>query len=71
MESTQITGGRGRPRETIKKYLEMNELDRNMVYDRAQWHHLIHEADPFSGIRLGYKHLKKHACFRVHFQFHQ
>jgi len=37
MEGSQITRGRGRPwktiRETIKKSLEINELDRNMVHD--------------------------------------
>jgi len=36
-EGRQITRGIGRPRkfirETIKKDLEINELDRNMVYD--------------------------------------
>jgi len=35
MEDSQITRGRGRPkkttRETIKKDIEINELDRNMV----------------------------------------
>jgi hypothetical protein len=39
MESSQITRGKRRPRKTIrestKKDLEINELDRNMVYDRA------------------------------------
>jgi len=42
MDSSQITRGRGRPRktkrETIKKDLEISELDRNMVYDRALYH---------------------------------
>jgi len=37
MEDSRITRDRGRPRrtirETIKKSLEINELDRNMVYD--------------------------------------
>jgi hypothetical protein len=41
MEGSQITRGRGRPRktirETIKKDLETNELDRNMVCDRRLW----------------------------------
>jgi hypothetical protein len=39
MEGSQITRGRGRRRktikETIKKDLEINELDKNMVYDRT------------------------------------
>jgi len=46
MEGSQITRGRGRPRktirETIRKNLEINELDGNMVYDRTLWHKLIH-----------------------------
>jgi len=33
-------------RETIRKDLEVNELDPNMVYDRTLWHNLIHVADP-------------------------
>jgi len=41
---------RGRPiktvRDTIKKYLEINELDRNMVYDITLWCTLIHEINP-------------------------
>jgi len=39
MKDSQITRGRGRPRktirETIRKDLEINELDQNMVYDRT------------------------------------
>jgi len=39
MEGISITRCRGRPRktirETIKKDLEVNELDRNMVLDRT------------------------------------
>jgi len=31
---------------TIKKDLEINELDRNMVYDRTLRRNLIHVADP-------------------------
>ena len=50
MEESQIKRGRGRPRktirETIKKDLEVNELDPNMVHDRTLWRHLIHVADP-------------------------
>jgi len=42
--------GRGRPRktirETIRKDLEVNELDTNLVYDRTLWRNLIHVADP-------------------------
>jgi hypothetical protein len=45
-----IKRGRGRPRktirETIRKDLEVNELDPNMVYDRTLWRNLIHVADP-------------------------
>jgi len=37
MENSQITRGRGKPRktiiETIRKDIEISELDRNMVYD--------------------------------------
>ena len=40
----------GRPRktirETIRKDLEVNELDPNLVYDKTLWRHLIHVADP-------------------------
>jgi len=50
MEDTPITRGRGRPRntirETIKKDLEINYLDQNMVYDRTLSRNLIHVADP-------------------------
>jgi len=57
MEESQVKRGRGRPkktiRETIRKYLEINELDPNMVFDRTLWRHLIHVANPLSGIRLG------------------
>jgi len=39
MEESQTSRGRGRPRkiiiETIRKDLEINELDQNMVYDRT------------------------------------
>jgi len=51
MEDSPITRGRGRPRktrrETIKKDLEINELDPNMIYD--DWTlrcYLIYVADP-------------------------
>ena len=33
-------------RETIRKDLEVNELDPNLVYDRTLWRNLIHVADP-------------------------
>jgi len=33
-------------RETIKKDLEINKLDQNMVYDRTLWRNLNHVADP-------------------------
>jgi len=50
MEDSQITRGKGRPRktirETIKKDLEINELERNMVYNRTLWSNLIHVTDP-------------------------
>jgi len=46
MEGTQITRGRGRPRKTIKKDLEINELEKDMVFDRTLWHRLIHVANP-------------------------
>jgi len=35
MEDNYITRGRGRPRKTIRKDLDVNELDPNMVYDRT------------------------------------
>jgi hypothetical protein len=53
MEESQIKRGRGRPRKTIRKDLEVNELDLNIVYDRTLWRNLIHVATPLSGIRLG------------------
>ena len=50
MEESQIEGGRARPRKairgTIRKDLEVNELDPNMVCDRTLWRNLIHVADP-------------------------
>jgi hypothetical protein len=49
MEGGQITRGRGRPRktirETIKKDLEINELEKDMVLDRTLRRCLIHVAD--------------------------
>jgi len=46
MEDSQIPKDKGRPRKTIRKDLEINELDRNMVYDRTLWRNLIHVANP-------------------------
>jgi len=50
MEGSQIIRGIGRrrrtKRETIQKDLKINELDRNMVFDRTLWRRLIHIADP-------------------------
>jgi len=50
IEGSQITRGRGRPRktirETIKKDLEINELEKDMLFDRTLWRCLIHVADP-------------------------
>ena len=50
MEESQVKRGRGRLRktirETIRKDLEVNELNPNLVYDRTLWCHLIHVADP-------------------------
>jgi len=50
MEDSQITRGKGKSRktirETVKEVLEMNESDRNMVYDRTLWRNLTNIADP-------------------------
>jgi len=46
MEESQVKRGRRRPKKTIRKNLEVNELDPNMVFDRTLWRHLIHVADP-------------------------
>jgi len=50
MEDSQIPKGRGIPRKTngktIRKDLEINDLDLNIVYDRTLWCNLIHVADP-------------------------
>jgi len=46
MEGSQIIIGRERPRKTIKKDLEINEFDRDMIYNRTSWCHLIHVVDP-------------------------
>jgi hypothetical protein len=50
MESRRITRGKGRPRKTItktiKKDLVINELDRDMIYDRTLWWCLIDVIGP-------------------------
>ena len=50
MEESQVKRGRWRPkktiRETIRKDLEVNELDPNLVYDRTIWRNLIHVYRP-------------------------
>jgi len=50
MEESHVRRGRGRPRitirETIRKDLEVNELDPNLVYVRTLRCYLIHLADP-------------------------
>jgi len=49
MEENQVKRCRGRLRkiirEIIRKNLEVNELNPNMVYDKTLWCHLIHVAD--------------------------
>ena len=51
MEESQVKvkRGRGRPtktiRKTIRKDLEVSELDPKLDYDRTLWRHLIHVAD--------------------------
>jgi hypothetical protein len=50
IKGSQITKGRGilrkTIRETIKKDLEINELDRDVIYNRILWRRLIHVAEP-------------------------
>jgi multimeric flavodoxin WrbA len=50
VECIQITRDRRRRRKTIRKIiqkdLKVNELDRDMIYDRVLWRHLILVADP-------------------------
>jgi len=45
MEESQVKRGRGRPRKTIRKIIrkdvEVNKLDPNMIYDRTIWCNLI------------------------------
>ena len=49
MKSSLVTRGRGRHRktivETVKRDLNVNGLNINMISDRALWHRLIHIAD--------------------------
>jgi len=50
IEESHVKRGNGRPRktirETIRKDLEVNELNLNLVYDRTLWRNLIHVPDP-------------------------
>ena len=46
IEGSQITTGRGRPRKTITKDLEINELAKDKIFDKILWRCLIHVADP-------------------------
>ena len=50
MEGSAIGRVRERPRKTIdeiiKKDLDFNGLSIDMVYDKTQWHHLIHVTNP-------------------------
>jgi hypothetical protein len=49
IEGSQIARGRWGTRKTIRKTKErpeINELDRDMIYDKTLWHRLIHVADP-------------------------
>jgi len=46
MEESHVKRGKGRPKKTIKKDLEVNELDWNLVYNITLWRNLIHVADP-------------------------
>jgi len=49
MEGSQITRGRGRPgktiRDAIRKDLEINELEKDMTFDRTLCRRLIFVAD--------------------------
>ena len=50
MEVRPVIRGRKRPRktigETIKRDLDVNNLNVNMIYDRTLWRHLHLVADP-------------------------
>jgi len=43
---SQVTRGRGRSRKTIKKDLEIIDLNQNLVYDKPSCSCLICVADP-------------------------
>jgi len=45
MQSSQLTGDRGKPRKTLRetiKELHVDKLDRDMIYDGTLWWCLIH-----------------------------
>lgn len=50
IDRSQIARGRGKPRKTIrkiiKKHLEINNLDKNMIINKTLLWKLIHVADP-------------------------
>lgn len=50
MKYSQTARSRGKLRkttsETIKRYLDINDLNINMIYDRKLWLHMIHITDP-------------------------
>ena len=50
MEGSLVTKGRGRPRktvgETVKRDLNINGLNINMIYYRALWRRSIHVGYP-------------------------
>lgn len=49
MEGSQVTRGSGKLRKTIReairKNLEINELEKDIVFDKRLWRHLIHVTD--------------------------
>jgi len=45
MEGSRITRGVGRPRKIVKNDLEINELEKGMIFDRTLWRRLIHVTD--------------------------
>ena len=50
MEGSPIARGRGSSRkiicETIKRDLDVNALNINMIYDQIIWHRMIHLSNP-------------------------
>jgi len=49
MDDSQITRGRGIPRNSIRETIRKDskiELDPNMAHDRTLWCNVIHVADP-------------------------